>query len=117
MATAVDAQPSGLVAVSRAVVSAAAELAATVERAVVGDDRVRTARGNAYEAFCADRARAQARDEMDALVRSLLAVEPRAAAHPAPHVPHAPHPAATRRRATPRRRSADLVSAGPAAGR
>ena len=114
MATAVDAQPSGLVAVSRAVVSAAAELAATVERAVVGDDRVRTARGNAYEAICADRARAQARDEMDALVRSLLATGPRATAHPAPRTPRT---TVTRHRRAARRRTADLVSAGPATRR
>ncbi len=80
MATAVGAQSGGLAAMSRAVVSAAAELAASVERAVVGDDRVRTARGNAYAAICADRARAQARDEMDALVRAVLAEGPRPAA-------------------------------------
>jgi hypothetical protein len=103
MATAVGAQPGGLVAVSRAVVSAAAELAATVERAVVGDDRIRTARGNAYEAICADRARAQARDEMDALVRSLLADGPRTAVRPASRsarsTPARHHGAGARRRA------------------
>lgn len=80
MAGTAGADPHGLVAVSRAVVSAAAELAAAVGRTVVGDDRVPTARGNAYEAICADRARARARDEMDALVRSLLAARPRAEA-------------------------------------
>lgn len=99
MATAVGAQPSGLVAVSRAVVSAAAELAATVERAVVGDDRVRTARGNAYEAICADRARAQARDEMEALVRSLVADGARTAVRPASRVPGRHQAAGARRRA------------------
>ncbi len=83
MATAVGARSSGLAALSRAVVSAAAELAASVERAVVGDDRVRTARGNAYAAICADKARAQARDEMDALVRALLADSPRPVLQPA----------------------------------
>ena len=80
MATAVGAKPNGLVAVSRAVVAAAADLAASVERAAIRDDRVRTARGNAYAAICADRARARARDEMDALVRALLANGPRTAA-------------------------------------
>ena len=83
MATAVRVQPTGVVAVSRAVVSAAAELAATMERAVVGDAKVRTARGNAWEAICADRARAQARDDLDRLVRSLLADGSRTGVRPA----------------------------------
>ena len=63
----------GFVAVSRAVVAAAAELAAEVERRVVGDDNVRTAQGNAWAAICADRARAQARADMDAMVAALAA--------------------------------------------
>ena len=98
------ATPNGLAAVSRAVVSAAAELAASVERAVTGD--VRTARGNAYEAICADRARAQARDEMDALVRALLADGARRTAAPLPQVSAGPRrvPGGSPRRA--------LVSAG-----
>jgi hypothetical protein len=70
-------RPAGFAAISRAVVSAAADLVGTVERAVVGDANVRTARGNAWDALCADRARAQARDEMDQLVRALLANGPR----------------------------------------
>lgn len=61
----------GFVAVSRAVVAAAAGLAAEVERRVLGDEKVRTAQGNAWAAICADRARAQARAEMDALVAAL----------------------------------------------
>jgi hypothetical protein len=73
MATAEGVQPAGILAVSRAVVSAAAELVAGVERAVVGDDKVRTAQGNAWDAIQADRARAQARDEMNAVVAALLA--------------------------------------------
>ncbi len=105
------ATPNGFAAVSRAVVSAAAELAASVGRAVVGDDRVPTARGNAYAAICADRARAQARDEMDALVRALLAEGPRPAVRPAP-----PAPVRTpARRAVPAGRT--LVGAGSASGR
>ena len=63
----------GFVAVSRAVVAAAADLVAEVERRVVGDERVRTAQGNAWAAICADRARAQARAEMDAMVAALTA--------------------------------------------
>ena len=63
----------GFVAVSRAVVAAAADLAAELERRVVGDDRVRTAQGNAWAAICADRARAQARADMDAMVAALAA--------------------------------------------
>jgi hypothetical protein len=67
----------GIVAVSRAVVSAAAELVAGVERAMVGDGKVRTAQGNAWDALQADRARARARAEMDELVAALLADSPR----------------------------------------
>ena len=61
----------GIVAVSRAVVSVAAELVAGVERAMAGDGKVRTARGNAWEALQADRARARERAEMDALIAAL----------------------------------------------
>jgi hypothetical protein len=70
-------QPAGIVAISRVVVSAAAELVAGVERAMVGDDKVRTAQRNAWDAIQADRARAQARDEMNQLVASLVANGPR----------------------------------------
>jgi hypothetical protein len=78
MATAApDTQPAGFVALSRAVVSAAAEFVAGVERAVVGDQNVRTAQGNAWAAVQADRARAQARAEMEQLVAAMLANDPR----------------------------------------
>jgi hypothetical protein len=77
MATAEGNQPAGLAAVSRAVVAAAADLVAGVERVVVGDDKVRTAQGNAWDAIQADRARAQARDDMNAVVAELLANNPR----------------------------------------
>jgi hypothetical protein len=70
----------GFVAVSRAVVAAAADLAAEVERRVVGDEKVRTAQGNAWAALCADRARAQARADMDAMVAALAAANTRQAA-------------------------------------
>jgi hypothetical protein len=63
----------GFVAVSRAVVAAAADLVAEVERRVVGDENVRTAQGNAWAAICADRARAQARADMDVMVAALTA--------------------------------------------
>ena len=63
----------GFVAVSRAVVAAAAELATEVERRVLGEENVRTAQGNAWAAICADRARAQARADMDAMVAALAA--------------------------------------------
>ena len=61
----------GIVAVSRAVVSVAAELVAGVERAMAGDGKVRTAQGNAWDALQADRARARDRAEMDALIAAL----------------------------------------------
>jgi hypothetical protein len=88
MATAVNAQPSGaapigVAAISRAVVAAAADFVVTVERAVVGESKVRTARSNAWDAIQADRARAQARQEMDQLVRTLLANGPRTPLTPA----------------------------------
>ncbi|MEU7902449.1 hypothetical protein [Actinoplanes sp. NPDC049118] len=63
----------GFAALSRAVVAAAADLVADVERRVVGDANVRTAQGNAWAAMCADRARAQARADVDALVAALAA--------------------------------------------
>jgi len=62
-----------LIAIPRAVVSLAAEVVHTMERAVVGDHRVRTAKGNAWEAICADRARAHQRDEIRRLVATLAA--------------------------------------------
>jgi hypothetical protein len=66
----------GFVTVSRTVIAAAADLVAGVERRVVGDDNVRTAQGNAWAAICADRARAQARADMDVMVAA-LAAQPR----------------------------------------
>lgn len=86
MATALDVQPSGVAAISRAVVAAAADFVVSVERAVVGESKVRTARSNAWEAIQADRARAQAREEMDQMVRTLLANSPRTPIAPAPAV-------------------------------
>jgi hypothetical protein len=77
------ATPTGVAAISRAVVAAAADFMVTVERAVVGESNIRTARSNAWDAIQADRARAQARAEMDQLVQSLLA-----------NGPHPPLPAA-----------------------
>ena len=62
---------TGFVAVSRAVVSYAAEMLAGVERRMIGDENVRTAQGNAWDAICADRARAQARADMEAMVAAL----------------------------------------------
>ena len=67
----------GFAAVSRAVVSAAADLVAQVEKRVVGDGNVRTAQGNAWAAICADRARAQARADMDTMVAALAARQSR----------------------------------------
>jgi hypothetical protein len=73
MATAQSAPAIGLITIPRAVLSVAAGVVHGVECAVVGDDRVRTARGNAYDAMCADRARAQARHETSRLVAALAA--------------------------------------------
>jgi hypothetical protein len=61
----------GFTTIPRALLSAAAGVAYTVQRAVQGDARVRTARRNAWEAVCADRARAAHRAEMRELVAEL----------------------------------------------
>jgi hypothetical protein len=73
MATAERAPASGLLTIPRAVLSVAAGVYVSVERAVVGDARVRTARTNAWEATCADRARARARDDTRRAVAALAA--------------------------------------------
>jgi hypothetical protein len=62
-----------LITIPRAVLSVAVGVVHTVERAMVGDARVRTARTNAWEAICADRERAQQRDEIRRVVASLTA--------------------------------------------
>jgi hypothetical protein len=74
MATAQRAPAIGIITIPRAVLSVAAGVVHTVERAVIGHARVRTARGNAYDAMCADRARAQARHETGRLVAALAAM-------------------------------------------
>jgi hypothetical protein len=76
MTTAVLSRTSGFLAASRAVVAYTADLLAGMERAVVGESNVRTAQRNAWDAICADRARAQARAEMDELVAALAATTP-----------------------------------------
>ena len=73
MATAERAPAIGLITIPRAVLSVAAGVVFSVERAMSGDGRVRTARSNAWEAMCADRARAQARDETRRVVAALAA--------------------------------------------
>jgi len=67
-----------LAAVSRAFVSAAADLVTGVQKAVVGPANVRTARDNAWDAILADRARNQARADLSREVAALLAT-PRSA--------------------------------------
>ncbi|MFF3868532.1 hypothetical protein [Micromonospora sp. NPDC001898] len=62
-----------LTTISRTVASLAVGVVHTLERAVVGDGQIRTARGNAWEAVCADRARADQRAELDRLVAELVA--------------------------------------------
>ncbi|MGN9907129.1 hypothetical protein ACTMTJ_06170 [Phytohabitans sp. LJ34] len=61
----------GLVEIPRSVLSMAVGVIDTVERVVVGDARVRTAQRNAWEAICADRARALHHDEVRRLVSQL----------------------------------------------
>ena len=69
----VEPAPAGFAAVSRAVVSAAADLVTGVQRAVVGSANIRTARDNAWDAILADRARDQARADLTREVAALLA--------------------------------------------
>ncbi|MFI5933463.1 hypothetical protein [Actinoplanes sp. NPDC051494] len=66
-------EETGFIAVSRSVVSYAAEMLAGMERKIVGERNVRTAQGNAYEAMRADQARAQARADVDEMVAALAA--------------------------------------------
>jgi uncharacterized lipoprotein YmbA len=66
-------EPAALAAVSRAVVAAAADLVTNVQRVVVGPEKVRTARDNAWDAMLADRARNQARAELTREVAELVA--------------------------------------------
>ncbi|WP_249997884.1 hypothetical protein [Actinoplanes sp. M2I2] len=67
------AEPAGFVTISRALVSAAADLVTGVQRRVVGDDKVRTARDNAWAATLEDRARHEARAELTREVAALVA--------------------------------------------
>jgi hypothetical protein len=78
MATAERPPATSLITIPRAVLSVAAGVVFSVERAMVGDSRVRTARTNAWEAICADRARAEARDETRRVVAALAASTPMA---------------------------------------
>jgi hypothetical protein len=63
--------PAGFAAVSRAVVSAAADLVTNVQRVVVGPAKVRTAWDNALAATLADKA---AREARAALTREVAAI-------------------------------------------
>ena len=81
MAAAIEpALPAGFLNASLALVSAAADLAAGVQRAVVGPANVRTARDNAWAATLEDRARHEARDELTREVAARLARRPHEAA-------------------------------------
>lgn len=73
--TAPGTQPAGFAAASRAVVSAAADLVAGMERRMAADGKVRTAKSNAWDAVQEDRARAKARRDVDELVASLVAAQ------------------------------------------
>ncbi|PZG22747.1 hypothetical protein C1I95_04855 [Micromonospora craterilacus] len=66
-------QTIGLTTISRTVASLAVGVVQTLERAVVGPARMRTAQGNAWEAICADRARADQRVALERLVAELAA--------------------------------------------
>ena len=65
--------PAGFANASRAFVSAAAELVLGVQRRVLGDAGMRTARDNAWAATLEDRARNEARAELTREVAALVA--------------------------------------------
>jgi hypothetical protein len=65
--------PAGLAAVSRAVIATAADLIGNVQRVVVGEENIRTARDNAWDAMLADQARNQARADLTREVAALVA--------------------------------------------
>ncbi|MEV0717691.1 hypothetical protein [Asanoa sp. NPDC050611] len=70
-------QQGGIADFPRAVLSAAFGVIDTAQRVVVGGDKVRTARGNAWEAICADRARADQRAEVRKHVAMIITMPPR----------------------------------------
>lgn len=119
MATAEDDPATGLITIPRAVLSVAAGMVTSVERAVIGDSRIRTARRNAWDAMCADRARAQARDEMRQLIAALASTGPGPAmSEPVLGGPALTEPAVAAQLtvgSSPRSSAsqADLVSTGP----
>jgi hypothetical protein len=69
-------QPAGFAAVSRSVVSVAADLVTGLQRAMVGPANVRTARDNAWDATQADWARNQAQADLSREVAALMAADP-----------------------------------------
>ncbi len=71
MAIVTTTAPAGFAGVSRAVVAAAADFVAGVERTILGDGHIVTAQGNAWAATEADRARNQARHDTDQMVSAL----------------------------------------------
>lgn len=73
----------GLTTIPRAVLSMAHGMVSTVERAMVGDGRVRTSRGNAWEALCADRDRAARRAELRRMAADLARAQRPARGGPA----------------------------------
>ncbi len=77
---ATTATATGFTTIPRTVLSMAAGVVFTVARAVQGEKAVRTARGNAWDAVCADRDRARHRAEMRRLVADLAAASAVAAA-------------------------------------
>jgi uncharacterized lipoprotein YmbA len=64
---------AGFADTPRALVSAAADLFAGLQRVVIGPGRVRTARDNAWAATLEDRARHEARAELSREVAALVA--------------------------------------------
>jgi hypothetical protein len=98
-------QTRDITRVPRVFLSAAVGVVHTVERAIGGGAQIRTARDNAWDAVCADRARAAERAELRRRIEALRPAAP--VARPGQVVGSSPRS----------RASQALVSAGRAADR
>ena len=63
-ADALHSRERDITAVPRAVIMLSARLIGQLQRALIDEREISTARGNAWDAVCADRARASARAEL-----------------------------------------------------
>jgi hypothetical protein len=116
MATAERAPATSFITIPRAVLSVAAEIVFNVERAMVGDSNVRTARSNAWDAICADQARNKHRDDTRRVVAALARTAPARSLKAQLTVGSSPRSSASQATlVSTGRPTAELVSAGTSA--